>query len=128
MFFLNVCLDQIGFMRGLLGLEGLLDRVKGYVNMRSSGLIPGPLRDLPPLKPEATYMLQEALLRGQTARGDLIRASGMAERTGRILLGQLLKERSLVSDSPKGAIRFGIPTHMAGYLFPDLYPIHKLKE
>ena len=127
-FFLDVCLDQIGFMRGLLGLDGLLDRIKGYVNMRSSGLIPGPLQDLPPLKSEATYMLQEVLLRGQTARGDLIRASGMAERTGRILLGQLLKEGSLVSDSPKGVIRFGIPTHVAGYLFPDLYPVRKLKE
>ena len=42
--------------------------------------------------------------------------------------GQLLKEGSLVSDSPKGAIRFGIPTHVAGYLFPDLNPERKLKE
>lgn len=113
-------------MRGLLRLDGLLDRIKGYVVMRKAGLIPGPLKEFPPLKQEATYMLQEALLRGQTARGDLIRASGMAERTGRILLGQLLKEGLLVSDSPKGAIRFGIPTHVAGYLFPDLYPVNNI--
>jgi len=33
-----------------------------------------------------------------------------------------------LSDSPKGAIRFGIPTHVAGYLFPDLYPVRNLKE
>lgn len=125
-FFLDVCLDQIGFMRVLLRLDGLLDRIKGYVAMRNAGLIPGPLKELPPLKPEAAHMLQEALLRGQTARGDLIRASGMAERTGRILLGQLLKEGLLVSDSPKGVIRFGIPTHVAGYLFPDLYPVNNI--
>ncbi len=35
-------------------------------------------------------MLQEALLRGQVSRGEIIRSSGMAKRTGRILLGQLL--------------------------------------
>jgi hypothetical protein len=73
-------------------------------------------------------MLQEAMLRGQSARGDLIRVSGMAERTGRALLGQLLKEGSLASDSPKGAVRLGIPTHVAGYLFPGLYPVRNLKE
>ena len=39
-----------------------------------------------------------------------------------MVLGQLLKERLLVSDSPKGAVRFGIPIPVAGYLFPDLYP------
>ncbi|MGE3549605.1 MAG: Fic family protein, partial [Geobacter sp.] len=62
------------------------------------------------------------LLRGQLARGDVIRASGMAERTGRIVLGQLLDEGLLVSDSPKREVRLGLPTHIAGYLFPDLYP------
>jgi hypothetical protein len=67
-------------------------------------------------------MLQEALLRGETGRGDIIRVSGMAERTGRVLLGQLLNEGLLVSDTPKGAVRLSFPTHVAGHLFPDLYP------
>jgi hypothetical protein len=57
------------------------------------------------------------------ARGELIRVSGLAERTGRALLGQLLTERLLVSDTPKGAVRIGIPTQVSGYLFPDIYPL-----
>jgi Fic family protein len=121
-FFLDVCLDQIGFMDGLLKLDDILDRIKGYVHMRRAKLIPEPLPDLPRLKTEAAYMLQEVLLRGHVARGEILRASGMAERTGRILLAQILKEGMLVSDSPKGRVRLAIPTHMAGYLFPDLYP------
>jgi len=122
-FFLETCLDQIGFMQGLLKLDGLLERLQGYVHVRSVKLVPSPKPDVyAALKPEAAYMLQEVLLRGQLARGEVIRASGMAERTGRIVLGQLLDERLLVSDSPKGAVRLGLPTHVAGYLFPDLYP------
>jgi Fic family protein len=121
-FFFDVCLDQIDFMTGLLRLDGIIDRIKGYVNMRMGRLISDPLSNLPPLKPEAAYMLQEAFLHGHIARGEIIRVSGLAERTGRILLGQLLSERLLVSDSPKGAVRLGIPTQVAAYLFPDIYP------
>ena len=121
-FFLDTCLDQIGFMRGLLRLDGLLDRIQGYVSMRGAKLIPAPKADSPTLKSEAAYMLQEALLHGQMSRGDIIRVSGMAERTGRQVLGQLLNEGLLVSDSPKGAVRLAFPTHVASYLFLDLYP------
>jgi len=52
----------------------------------------------------------------------MIRVSGMAERTGRVLLGQLLSEGLLVSDTPKGPVRSAFPTFVAGYLFPDIYP------
>jgi hypothetical protein len=52
----------------------------------------------------------------------MIRVSGMAERTGRMLLGQLLDEGLLVAIMPKGPVRLAFPTFVAGYLFPDLYP------
>lgn len=67
-------------------------------------------------------MLQEAVLRGEVGRGDMIRVSGMAERTGRMVLGQLLDEGLLASSMPKGPVRLALPTFVAGYLFPDLYP------
>lgn len=122
-FFLTTCLDQIAFMRGLLKLDTLLGRINGYVSMRGAKLIPGSKPEYQSLKPEAVYMLQEALLRGEVGRGEMFRVSGMAERTGRILLGQLLDEGLLVSDTPKGAVRLKLSTHLAGRLFPDLYPV-----
>ena len=125
-FFLEVCLDQCAFMGELLRLDTLLDRVEGYVQGRALKVLSGPTPNAAPLKREAAYMLQEALLRGEMARGDVLRVSGMAERTGRALLGQLLREGLLVSDSPKGRVRLGIPTHIAGTLFPDLYPAQVL--
>jgi Fic family protein len=121
-FFFEICLDQVDYMSGLLKLDALLERIKGYVQLRAIQVAPSPKPGLPPLKTEATFMLQEALLRGEVARGDIIRVSGMAERTGRMLLGQLLNEGLLVSNTPKGPVRLAFPIFVAGYLFPDLYP------
>lgn len=125
-FFLEVCLDQCAFMGEMLRLDTLLARVEGYVQGRALKALPGPTPESPALKREASHMLQEVLLRGEMARGDVLRVSGMAERTGRDLLGQLLREGLLVSDSPKGRVRLGIPTRVAGVWFPDLYPAQVL--
>ena len=125
-FFLEVCLDQIEYMNSLLRLDTLLGRLKGYVQLRGAKVAPAPKPEHPALKPEAAHMLQEALLRGEVTRGDMIRVSGMAERTGRMLLGQLLDEGLLVSDTPKGPVRLAFPTFVAGYLFPEL--LHQLQR
>lgn len=121
-FFLETCLDQIKYMRSLLDLDGLRDRIGGYVRLRSEKLIPPPKPDGQPLKVEAVHMLMEALTRGEAPRGDMIRVSGLAERTGRQVLSQLLEEGLLLSDMPKGPVRLALPTHFAGYLFQNLYP------
>jgi Fic family protein len=126
-FFLEVCLDQIDYMDGLLRIDGLFERVRGYVKLRQERVIPGPKGTTAPLKAEASYMLQEAIVRGEVARGDMYRVSGLAERTGRDVLGQLLEEGLLVSDMPKGVVRIAFPTFVAGYLFPDLYPAQILR-
>lgn len=120
-FFLEVCLDQVDYMGTLLQLEELVERVKKYVLFRSNGMIPNP-PGATALKPEAAKMLQEVLLRGEAARGEVIEASGLKERTGRNLLAQLVIEGLLVSDTPKGEVRIGFPIHAAGWFFPDLYP------
>ena len=120
-FFLDVCLDQVEYMGGLLRLEKLVERVRRYVELRSSGMIPGPAGEKG-LRAEAARMLQDILMRGEAARGSVISASGLKERTGRNLLGQLIEEGLLVSDTPKGEVRLGFPIHAAGWFFPDLYP------
>ena len=120
-FFLDVCLDQVEYMGELLRLEELVERIRGYIELRSSGMIPSPAGEKG-LRVESARMLQEVLVRGEAARGAVIAASGLKERTGRSLLGQLIVERLLVSDTPKGDVRLGFPIHAAGWFFPDLYP------
>jgi hypothetical protein len=46
----------------------------------------------------------------------------MGERTARDLIKQLLDEELVVSDSPKGSLKFNIPPKVVGYYFPALYP------
>lgn len=121
-FFLEVCLDQVEYMGDLLKLEELVHRIRHYIELRERGMVPARSGEKGPLRPEASGMLQEVLIHGSSPRGDVIKASGLRERTGRTLLGQLLEEGLLVSDTPKGEVRLGFPIHAAGWFFPDLYP------
>ena len=121
-FFLEVCLEQVEYMGDLLKLEELIQRVRNYVELRNMGMAFGPSGKKQPLRPETSGMLQEVLIHGKSTRGKVIQASGLKERTGRNLLGMLVGEGLLVSDSPKGKVRLGFPIHAAGWFFPELYP------
>ncbi len=124
-FFLETCLDQVQYMSGLLQLDGLLERISGYVKFRENKMARVPERFDPSMKPEAARMLQEVMLRGEMPRGDVAAASGL-KRAGRDILAQLVAEGILVSRMPKGPVRLAFPTHIAGYLFPELYPAQML--
>ncbi len=121
-FFLEVCLDQVEYMDNLLKLEELAQRIRSYIDLRNRGVIHSPSGEKKLLRIESLRMLQEVLIQGVLTRGDVIQASGLKERTGRNILGLLLEEGLLVSDSPKGEVRLGFPIHAAGWFFPDLYP------
>lgn len=121
-FFLETCLDQIDYMGGSLRLDSLLERLRGYVELRKSKNIPPPHPGHPGLRSQAAIMLQEALLRGEIPRGEIVGLSGLGERTGRSLLAQLLDEGLLGSHTAKGPVRLMLSPHLAEYLFPGLYP------
>ncbi len=115
-FFLDVCLDQIRFMASQLQLDDLRQRIEGYVERRSGGGLG------PKLVPPARHLLVEALLRGRVARGDAARVTGTSDRTARRMLSGLVDEGLLVSDTPKGPVRLGLPVKVVGFYFPLLFP------
>lgn len=115
-FFLEVSLDQIRFMSSLLELDGLLSRIEDYVERRARGGLG------PKLPREARHLLVEALLRGEVSRGEAARITGASERTARRILSRLVRERLLVSDTPKGTVRLGFPVSAVGFYFPQLFP------
>lgn len=114
-FFLGTALDQTAFMGELLNMDGLLARIEDFIS-RLAGR--GETRSA------AYYLIREALLRGEYARGEAARITGLSERSARTLLGELLSPGLglLQSDSPKGRVRMGFPIHAVGYYFPRLYP------
>lgn len=112
-FFLATALDQIDFMTDLLQLDTLQDRIDGYIERRAAS------REI---DARAVYLLKDSLLKGEISRGDAPQITGKGERMARDLVGQLVTEGLLVSDSPKGNLRFGLPLKAVGYYFPRLYP------
>lgn len=109
--FLKVCLDQVTFMSELFEIENLARRPRIYVDRSDS------------LKPEATRLLEEVLVRGQFERGEASRITGLPERTARRVLNDVVREGLLASDTPKGPVTLRFPTVALEVLFPRLYPV-----
>ena len=107
--FLKVCLDQITFMTGLFELDTLVGRLKLYVTRRS-------------LKPEAFSLLEQVLQRGELPRGDAAMVTGLKERSARDLLGTLVTDGILGSDTPKGPVSLRFRLDAIEVLFPSLFP------
>jgi len=111
-FFIAVCIDQVTFMDDLVDPQMIEVRVIGYIRRRS---------DEGSLRAEARHVLLELIHRGELTRGDAIRISGLKERTARDLVGQMLREGLVVSDSPKGKLRIAFPDAVREYYFPQLF-------
>lgn len=113
---LDMCLDQVNFMRDLLDLEGMKNRLEACLVYESTVLKSG-------VRTEAIYPLHYLYLSGEEmGRGDFKAMLGMSERTGTDVLGALVKRGLLKSDSPQGKVRFGLPQHALRFLFPKLWP------
>ncbi len=112
-FFLEMAIDQIGFMSTLLDFDGLQKRILGYVARQTV---------LGELQSESGYLLREGLLRGAVPRGEAARITGKPERTARRILKDLLDKKLLSAETEKGSVRLSFPTRAVGYYFPRLYP------
>lgn len=55
-------------------------------------------------------------------RGAFKTMVGLGERTAGTVLKALLERRLVVSDSPQGPLRFGLPLHALRFYFPALWP------
>jgi Fic family protein len=108
---LKTAIDQAAFMGRMFDLEQFRSRTDGYFR-----------RVRFDLKPESAYLYLHAFRMGEIERGEAGRITGLPERTARNVLGALLSEGLLLSDSPKGKVRAGFPVHALGSLLPNLYP------
>uniref|UniRef100_A0A7C4EHZ4 Fic family protein n=1 Tax=Fundidesulfovibrio putealis TaxID=270496 RepID=A0A7C4EHZ4_9BACT len=107
--FLAVCIDQVTFMTEMFGLDALRERLADYAAQKG-------------FRPEAFRLLDQVMLRGQVARGDMSALTGLKERTARDLLAALLKDGILASGTPKGPVHLRVSLAAAETLFPSLFP------
>jgi Fic family protein len=108
LWFLRVCLDQVRFMTEMFRLEELTGRFQTYAAARS-------------WRREAPLLLREILHRGEISRGDAMRITGLKERTSRDLLGLLITEGILGSDTEKSPVSLRFPIKSLDILFPRLF-------
>lgn len=108
--FLAVCLDQIEFMTELFDLSSLTNRIKQFVR-QSEGL-----------KNEATFLIEEAFIRGEFERGAATRLTGLPERSARRVLKSLIDIGLLESNTPKGPVSLKFPVSALEIFFPRLFP------
>lgn len=106
--FLKVCLDQVTFMESLFEIDGLKERLRSYASLKG-------------FRPESVKLLVEILHRGEVARGDAPTITGLGERTARDLLGALLRDGILGSESEKGPVSLRFPIDARDILFPRLF-------
>lgn len=113
-FFLDVCIDQVEYMAGLLEPAELLGRMELHINEEIHA------RRLPK---GSFQLLREAVLAGEFRRGEAANITGYQDRQARKVLGKLIEEGYLVSDAPKGPVRIGLPQDAVERWFPQLYPV-----
>lgn len=111
-FVVRVSLDQISYMRSLLALDRLADRLRGYAAFYSAGG--------DEWRQEAGTLLVALLSRGEMTRGEAQKLLPGRERTARGLLSAMLRNGILTSSSHRSPVRLAFPQHVAQILFADL--------
>ena len=115
-FVLDICLDQVSFMKSMLDLATMEKRMAACLVFEQETLKSG-------VRLEALRPLHYLFLSGANIdRGEFKRMTGLGERTAVTLLTALLKRGLLRSDSPQGKVRFGLPLHALRFYFPALWP------
>jgi Fic family protein len=113
-FFFEICLDQIGFMESLLRLDQIETRIDWYVE--SCRKI-----DKTSIHPEAAKLLRAVFICGAVARGKASEILNMSERSARRIVGALLDDGLLRSQSHRAPLTIGLPLSVLPYYFPGLY-------
>jgi Fic family protein len=120
-YFLDVCLDQVRFMRERLSFETLKERLRGLLlHLQQTPWQIGSEKSV--VKIEALEALHYVAMVGPIERSRFVAMTGLGERTGRRVLASLLDFGVLSAESPRGPIAFALPLASLGYLFPNLWP------
>ncbi|WP_422899107.1 Fic family protein [Propionivibrio sp.] len=113
---LDVCLEQVKFMGGLLDIAAMERRIAACLTFEEESLRSGVRREaLRPLH----YLF---LTGGELERGEFKVMMGLGERTAVTALSALIRRGLLKSDTPQGKVRFGLPLHALRFYFPSLWP------
>ena len=111
--FLEICLDQVSFMEGLVEPGRLRARILMWAEEEVR---------LDALPPKAGSVLEALLYRGELPRGEVGSALGITDRHARRIVSALMAKNVLVSESPRAPLRLAFPATLASRWMPGLFP------
>jgi Fic family protein len=120
-YFLEACLDQVQFMREMLDLPGLGERLRDLL----AWLAAHPWQvgsERSTVKLEALEALHYVAIVGPIERQRFVAMTGLGPRTGRRVMASLLDWGILKAASPKGPLELAVPLKALRFLFPRLWP------
>jgi Fic family protein len=114
-FFLNVCLDQIAFMEGLMQPDQLRTRILHWAEEETR---------LYALPPKSGSVLEALLYRGELPRSDIGTIVNTGERQARRVVAALINQGAIISESTRAPLRLAFPATLAARWMPGLFPEH----
>lgn len=110
-YFLRCCEDQIGFMSGMLRLDGLEPRYRRFIAGMASEKV---------LSKAAAAVMGRLLLQGEIPRAQILEICSVKRRRATQIAKELLDSPLVRAESAYGPLRLSISAEMAGMLFPQL--------
>ncbi len=112
-FFLETCLDQVGFMESLVQPDRLRTRILMWAEEETR---------LDALPPKAGQVLEAVLYRGELPRGEVSTLLGLTARHARRIVASLFERGVLTSDSSRAPLHLAFPATLASRWMPGLFP------
>jgi Fic family protein len=113
---LDLCLDQVEFMTGLLSLDAMKNRMAACLAYEQEVVQQG-------VRTEALRPLHYLFAsQNEMDRADFKAMLGLGDRLASAQVTALLKRGLLHTDSPYGKLRLGVPQHALRFYFPRLWP------
>jgi Fic family protein len=112
-FFLEVCVDQVVFMEGLMQPSAFRDRIMQWAEEQIGfGTIP----------PKGTRVLDAILFKGSLPRGEVAAVLNQSERTANNVTQSLVKHGIITSGGARAPWQIAFPAKLAARIMPGLFP------
>lgn len=112
-FFLEVCIEQVRFMKDLIEPDRLRARIGLWAEEEiRAGKIPQ----------KSTAIFEALLYRGELPRADVAGLLGVVDRQARRVTSALIDRGVIASDGARAPLRLAFPSALAGRWMPGLFP------
>ena len=120
-YFLRTCLDQAQFMRGMLELRGLRERLADLLMYLAAH--PWTFgSEKSAVKADALEALHYVAVTGPVERGRFMAMTGLPDRLSRRVLASFIDYGLLTSATSRAPVHFAVPLKSLRFLFPRLWP------